>query len=744
MYAKKNPIRAAFRKFLSRSVKAPATSATASAASGRADLSPFRAGVHGRLGAQKLNDDDDGDFDDDLAFYNSKVANTCTTTGSGSDDPDGSNTASTDNATGNWQPARSVTVTERVDPDVSWSDLPSIKQVEAGRNRTSEGTLFPLLGRNVVRRSGAAAAATGTATANDGPGNSPLTWSQLGVSSDRKMSGPPSGVFELQTGPAPSLADSPVGADGEGDYDASISLTPRASDGSRGRRRPHSHSHSSSFSMLPAVPTPSTSDGVSANGGSSTNTSTTTASGSGVFSVSSAVTVTASASTATSSSSSRNSAGKTMRGRIEALSSLMGRLSARSGRGGATATATAAASRGGPASGEFSLSSNVLKTGRASGTVRGLPRNPSESGRGKSKGAVSGQELIDQLLRESSEEIRAQLGELVIDPSEISVGDVLASGASGEVRKGIFRGQVVAVKILKACGSGREWSALMREFRREVGALMTSGSCPRLLQFLGVCVTETCRTCIVTKFMEGGSLQDMLRKRRQRLPASARSCTNSPDTSPTASPISFKGDNRSMSDRKAPSYIEAIVRETASPPSSPNSNPLPLRVALRIAIDVAEGMMFLHAHGMIHRDLKSANILLDLHGRAVVADFGVARLRTDAGEMTNEVGTYRWMAPEALGATHWPVTHMTDVYSYGVVLWEMVTGEMPFADCTPMQAAVAVAMHGKQLPVPDSCPKQLKGLMEQCWQKNPEYRPEFVDILSVLKKVLVEVEDSDA
>jgi serine/threonine protein kinase len=99
-------------------------------------------------------------------------------------------------------------------------------------------------------------------------------------------------------------------------------------------------------------------------------------------------------------------------------------------------------------------------------------------------------------------------------------------------------------------------------------------------------------------------------------------------------------------------------------------------------------MSYLHQNNIIHRDLKAANLLMDENEVVKVADFGVARVKAQTGVMTAETGTYRWMAPEVI--EHKPYDHKADVFSYGIVLWELLTGKLPYEYMTPLQAAVGV------------------------------------------------------
>lgn len=275
------------------------------------------------------------------------------------------------------------------------------------------------------------------------------------------------------------------------------------------------------------------------------------------------------------------------------------------------------------------------------------------------------------------------ISKFILDPLKLELGPVLASGASGEVRRGKYEDKDVAVKILKSTVRGKDSEALVAEFRREVVTLMACGECPHLLKFYGIFVDVRSRMFIVTKFMKGGTLHEYLQKR--------------------------------------------------------NGRKLPMRELVRIAMDVAAGMEFLHRNGITHRDLKSANVLLEEDGHAVVGDFGVAKLKGERGEMTKEVGTYRWMAPEAFGTSAWPVTHKSDVYSFGIVLWELVSLALPFESYTPVQAAVAVTLNGLRPAIPDDCPPQLRRLMQQCWAKSPEDRPEFSQVLQDLQQVWEEL-----
>jgi len=152
---------------------------------------------------------------------------------------------------------------------------------------------------------------------------------------------------------------------------------------------------------------------------------------------------------------------------------------------------------------------------------------------------------------------------------------------------------------------------------------------------------------------------------------------------------------------------------------------LDLRDALEIALEVARGLAFAHDHGLVHRDVKPQNVLLNGDGRAKVTDFGIARsLDVDHG-MTQTgtiLGTSNYIAPEQ--ASGQPVDAHTDVYSLGIVLYEMLTGELPF----PGESFVAVAMKHIQEPAPNvldvrgDVPLHVAEMIDRALEKDPEHR----------------------
>ena len=170
------------------------------------------------------------------------------------------------------------------------------------------------------------------------------------------------------------------------------------------------------------------------------------------------------------------------------------------------------------------------------------------------------------------------------------------------------------------------------------------------------------------------------------------------------------------------------------------SNPGPPApwLALQLLSGCARGMRYLHARTppIIHRDLKSQNLLVAADGSVQVADFGLSRecLRTAA--MTR-VGSVQWAAPEVLLGHGY--SQKCDVWSFGVVCWELMTARIPFDGMSQVLVASKVALEGMRLPVPPDAPLQLLRLMARCWADEPGKRPEFGEIVAELDAVQQEV-----
>ncbi|CAN6277706.1 unnamed protein product [Urochloa humidicola] len=267
-----------------------------------------------------------------------------------------------------------------------------------------------------------------------------------------------------------------------------------------------------------------------------------------------------------------------------------------------------------------------------------------------------------------------------IDLGRLDMGDPFAQGAFGKLYRGTYNGEDVAIKLLEKPENDLERAHLMeQQFVQEV-MMLSRLSHPNIVRFIGAC-RKSIVWCIITEYAKGGSVRQFLARRQ----------------------------NKSV----------------------------PLRLAVKQALDVARGMAYVHALGFIHRDLKSDNLLIAADKSIKIADFGVARIEVKTEGMTPETGTYRWMAPEMI--QHRPYDHKVDVYSFGIVLWELITGMLPFTNMTAVQAAFAVVNKGARPVIPQDCLPSLTHIMTRCWDANPEVRPPFTEIVCMLESAEMEI-----
>jgi len=145
----------------------------------------------------------------------------------------------------------------------------------------------------------------------------------------------------------------------------------------------------------------------------------------------------------------------------------------------------------------------------------------------------------------------------------------------------------------------------------------------------------------------------------------------------------------------------------------------------RFALDTCNGMVYLHACNILHRDLKTHNLLVSENWTVKVCDFGLSRTLSDAAvtQTLTACGTPSWAAPEVLKDMRYSAK--ADVYSFGICLWEMCTRDRPYQNMTTPQVVIAVAIEGHRLPIPESIRDDFRKMMRDCWHIEPRFRPLF-------------------
>ncbi|KAK9673784.1 hypothetical protein RND81_12G189300 [Saponaria officinalis] len=270
------------------------------------------------------------------------------------------------------------------------------------------------------------------------------------------------------------------------------------------------------------------------------------------------------------------------------------------------------------------------------------------------------------------------------DLSRLSIGQNFAQGADSRLYRGKYNDQDVAVKIIQVqdeeVDEKSSLARLEKQFIQEVSVLSKLHH-RNVLEFIGAFRQEDV-FCIITEYLPEGSLRSYLNKLRSQ------------------------------------------------------ESRLKLQKVIVLALEIAHGMEYVHSKGIIHRDLKPENVLIDknfLRFGLKIADFGASCEDSSSEIMDSDAGTYRWMAPEMIKGKK-SCTRKVDVYSFGLVLFEMVSRRIPFAGMSPVQVAYAVVNRKLRPDIPDECPAPMKNLIEQCCCLDPKIRPDFCQIVKVLEQ----------
>ena len=299
-----------------------------------------------------------------------------------------------------------------------------------------------------------------------------------------------------------------------------------------------------------------------------------------------------------------------------------------------------------------------------------------------------------------------------IQPHEVEKNSVLGDGSFGTVYKGRCRSKDVAIKVLHKQDVDQK---TLEAFKREVD-VMSKIYHPNISLFMGACFVPG-SLMIVTELVPKGNLEDMLQNPNIQLSLSTR---------------------------------------------------------MKMSRDAALGMTWLHGSNpqFIHRDLKTSNLLVDEQFRIKLCDFGLSQIKrrgedlmdgadgakvrprvhlakATRTEMAQEIitdfvlqGTPLWMAPEVLSGQ--PFNEKADVYSFGIVLWEILTRREPFEEFESFEEfRQAVCVHHVRPPIPQGTLPRLGTLISACWDPDPNRRPSFPQIVQEFDHIIVECAVSD-
>lgn len=297
------------------------------------------------------------------------------------------------------------------------------------------------------------------------------------------------------------------------------------------------------------------------------------------------------------------------------------------------------------------------------------------------------QAMVEKVMAELEED--PEFEECWIPYDSLYFTRAVSKGAFGEVWLAQLENTQVAVK--KILDEKKHDVKEIECFGAEI-KLMALLKHPQIVRFIGVSWSDKQDLCAVTEFMGKGDLYGYLERRKGKL-----------------------------------NWPEDLTL---------------------LAEDIAEALKYLHSLNpkVIHRDLKSKNILLDNEYRAKLSDFGISRKRSLEQTMTAGVGTIYWTAPEVLMGKKY--TEKADIYSFGIVMSEMDTCEVPYSDkrdntgkkLQSMKIIQMVIRMGLRPTFQKDCPLQIKALADRCLSADPENRPDAPELLHILRGIQEELQ----
>lgn len=270
----------------------------------------------------------------------------------------------------------------------------------------------------------------------------------------------------------------------------------------------------------------------------------------------------------------------------------------------------------------------------------------------------------------------------LINFKDLVIGKTIGHSSFGMVNQGKLNGTKVAIKTIH-CDPSPNAPNNLSAFKTEA-ELNCKLRHPNIVLFMGISIQPT-KVCIVTELMSRGNVRDLL--------------------------------------------VGIVKGESVR---------LDWSLRQQWALDTARGMAYLHSLDppMIHRDLKTTNLLVDRGMNVKICDFGLSRFRSD--QLMSAVGTVHFAAPEVLRNELY--TEKADLFSFGTVMWELYSRECVFEGMAQIHVFQAV-IDGNMPDVNEGCDDRYRGLLQDCWSLDPTERPTFCEAIDRLS-VLVEEYDS--
>eukprot|EP01125_Pyxidicula_operculata_P013198 TRINITY_DN4365_c0_g1_i5.p1 TRINITY_DN4365_c0_g1~~TRINITY_DN4365_c0_g1_i5.p1 ORF type:complete len:543 (-),score=138.68 TRINITY_DN4365_c0_g1_i5:1364-2992(-) len=256
---------------------------------------------------------------------------------------------------------------------------------------------------------------------------------------------------------------------------------------------------------------------------------------------------------------------------------------------------------------------------------------------------------------------------LSISPDQIVLEEVIGTGSFATVHRGYYDGNEVAIKVIRCHLLNKIKDSVIEEV-----SIMGPLHHPNVVQFIGACFNSSPNFFLVTEYLKRGDL------------------------------------NQILLDQNIKIEYEHVRR---------------------FALDTCLGMEYLHKRNIIHRDLKTHNLLVDEDWTVKVSDFGLSRMVSNAQQTQTltACGTPSWAAPEVLNEDRYSLK--ADVFGFAICLWQMCCRLRPYGNMTTPQIVIAVAIKGKRLEIPPEVPKQISELINLSWKQEPKSRPSFKELV---------------